>query len=197
MSFYRPWRWILLVPFLLIFTICAVWFYQRTTGEDARQAVLFNKEQMQDADFVARKLDVAQLEAQELVEAYNRKDTKPAVSFIVKAQSLEKAAEQVKGRINSHDPSLPLAAQAESDRTVVVKNDTAYKVDVLKINLDKSWEISLGLGSHQGDVYVPVAMQRNYDDHRAVAVEFHMAPEDVVRVKIKTSGWEVKHVWRY
>jgi len=197
MNFYWTWRWILFISFLLICAICAVWFYQRTTGEDELQAVLLNQDQMNDAYLVARRLDITQVEGKELVAAYYRENTKPAASFIVKVPSIEEASEQVVGRINAQDPSLPLAARDKSDRTVVVKNDAAHKVDVLKINMDKSWEISLGLGSHQGDVYVPVSVQRNYDVYHAVMAEIHMGPEELARGKIKTSGWEVKHVWRY
>ena len=78
-----------------------------------------------------------------------------------------------------------------------VKNDTAYKVDVLKINLDKAWELSAGVGSHRGDAYMPLGVQRNYAPHKAVAAEVHLVPEELVRGKIKASGWEVKHVWRF
>ncbi len=88
-------------------------------------------------------------------------------------------------------------AIAQADRTAVVKNDRDYKVDVLKINLDKSWEISAGVGSHQGDVYLPVGLQRNYSPNKALAAEVHLVPEDLTKGKIKTSGWEVKHVWRF
>nr|WP_169717967.1 hypothetical protein [Sporomusa silvacetica] len=34
---------------------------------------------------------------------------------------------------------------------MIVKDDKDYKVDVLKFNLDKAWEISAGVGNHQGD----------------------------------------------
>ena len=70
-------------------------------------------------------------------------------------------------------------------------------MDVLKINLDKSWELSAGVGSHRGDVYLPVGLQRNYASHKALAAEVHLVPEDLAQAKIKASGWEVKHVWRF
>lgn len=61
----------------------------------------------------------------------------------------------------------------------MVKNDTAYKVDVLKINLDKAWEISAGVGSHRGDAYIPLGVQRSYAPHKAVAAEVHLVLEDL------------------
>lgn len=79
----------------------------------------------------------------------------------------------------------------------MVKNDKDYKVDVLKINLDKAWELSTGVGSHRGDAYIPLVVQRNYAPNKAVAAEAHLVPEDLAKGKIKTSGWEVRQVWRF
>ena len=70
-------------------------------------------------------------------------------------------------------------------------------MDVLKINLDKAWEISAGVGNHQGDTYIPIGVQRNYAARKAVAAEVHLVPEELAKGKIKTSGWEVRHLWRY
>ena len=138
------------------------------------------------------------MNAKELQAAYEELKAKPPVaSFTVAAPSLEVAAEQVAERINKQDATLPPAGLEKTDRTAVVKNESQYKVDVLKINLDKSWEISAGVGSHRGDTYMPVGVQRNYAANKAVAAEVHLVSEELARGKIKTSGWEVKHVWRY
>ena len=32
---------------------------------------------------------------------------------------------------------------------------------------------------------------------KGVAAEVHLVPEDLAKGKIKTSGWEVKQVWRF
>ena len=145
-----------------------------------------------------RALNISQMNAKELQVAYDVMKTKPPVaSFTVNAPSLEVASEQVVERINKQDATLPPATLEKSDRTAVVKNDTEYKVDVLKINLDKAWELSAGVGSHRGDVYLPVGLQRNYAPHKALAAEVHLVPEDLAKGKIKASGWEVKHVWRF
>ena len=110
---------------------------------------------------------------------------------------MQVASKQVVDRINKQDTTLPPATLEKSERTAVVKNDMEYKVDVLKINLDKSWEFSTGIGSHRGDAYMPLGVQRNYAPHKALAAEVHLVPEDLVKGKIKASGWEVKHVWRF
>ena len=191
---------ILGVSFLLISSAILFWLWQRAVKaeEQYRQAVVLQQEQMEQTQTLSKMLHISQMNAKELQLAYDELKTKPpAASFSVAAPSLEVATKEVTERINKQDVSLPPAALEKTDRTAVVKNNEEYKVDVLKINLDKSWELSAGVGSHRGDAYIPVGVQRNYAPNKAVAAEAHLVPEELARGKIKTSGWEVKHVWRY
>ena len=194
-------KWLLmLVVFFLLISAVFFWFWQRTqkAEEQYRQAVVLQQEQMEQSQELGKALHISQMNAKELQAAYDELKAKPPVaSFTVNAPSLEVAAAQVAERINKQDATLPPAALEKTDRTAVVKNDMEYKVDVLKINLDKAWEISAGVGSHRGDAYIPVGVQRNYAPNKAVAAEVHLVPEDLAKAKIKTSGWEVKHVWRF
>ena len=195
----NKWMFMLAVFFLLI-SAMLFWFWQRTqkAEEQYRQAVVLQQEQLEQTHELGKALHISQMNAKELQAAYDAlKDKPPVASFTVSAPSLEVATEQVAERINKQDATLPPAALEKTDRTAVVKNAPEYKVDVLKINLDKSWELSTGVGSHQGDVYLPIGLQRNYAPNKAVAAEVHLVPEELARGKIKTSGWEVKHVWRY
>ena len=176
------------------------WLWQRTqqAEEKYRQAVVLQQEQLEQAQELGKALHISQMNAKELQVAYDVMKTKPPVAnFTVNAPSLEVASKQVVERINKQDATLPPATLEKSDRTAVVKNDTEYKVDVLKINLDKTWELSTGLGFHRGDAYIPLGVQRNYAPNKAVAAEVHLVPEDLAKGKIKTSGWEVKYVLRY
>ena len=189
-----------LIVFFLVISAVLFWLWQRAqqAEEQHRQAVVLQEEQLEQTQLLRRALSISQMNAKELQAAYEELKAKPPVaSFTVAAPSLEVAAEQVAERINTQDAALPPAAWEKTDRTAVVKNESQYKVDVLKINLDKSWEISAGVGSHRGDAYMPVGVQRNYAPNKAVAAEVHLVPEELARGKIKTSGWEVKHVWRY
>ena len=195
----NKWLIMLAISFILI---CAMlfWFWQRTqqAEEKYRQAVVLQQEQLEQAQELGKALHISQMNAKELQASYDAlKDKPPVASFTVNAPSLEVAAEQMAERINKQDTTLPPAALEKTDRTAVVKNDTAYKVDVLKINLDKPWELSAGVGSHRGDVYLPVGLQRNYAPHKALAAEVHLVPEDLAKGTIKASGWAVKHVWRF
>ena len=195
----NKWLIVLAVSFLLISTML-FWLWQCTqqAEEKYRQAVVLQQEQLEQAQELGKALHISQMNAKELQAVYDELKAKPPVaSFTVSAPSLEVATEQVAERINKQDATLPPAALEKTDRTAVVKNDTEYKVDVLKINLDKSWEFSTGIGSHRGDAYIPVGVQRNYAPNKAVAAEVHLVPEDLAKGKIKTSGWEVRHVWRF
>lgn len=177
-----------------------VWLWQRNkqAEEVYQKAVVLQQEQLQKTDFLEKELHMSKMNARELQVAYEQEKRKsPVASFTVQAPTLDAVAEQVAERINSEDKTLPPSALEKTDRTVVVKDDRDYKVDVLKINLDKSWEISAGVGNHQGDTYIPVGVQRNYAAHKAVAAEVHLVPEELAKGKIKTSGWEVRHIWRY
>ena len=194
-------KWMLMLAvFFLLISAMLFWLWQRIqqAEENYQQAVVLQQEQLEQAQELGKALHISQMNAKELQAAYDELKAKPPVaSFTVSAPSLEVAAEQVAERINKQDTTLPPAALEKTDRTAVVKNDTAYKVDVLKINLDKDWELSAGVGSHCGDAYIPLGVQRNYAPNKAVAAEVHLVPEDLVRGKIKTSGWEVKYVLRY
>lgn len=194
-------KWMLMLAvFFLLISAMLFWLWQRTqqAEENYRQAVVLQQEQLEQAQELGKALHISQMNAKELQAAYDELKAKPPVaSFTVRAPSLEVATEQVAEKINKQDTTLPPAALEKADRTAVVKNDTAYKVDVLKINLDKAWELSAGVGSHRGDAYIPVEVQRNYAPHKAVAAEVHLVPEDLAKGKIKASGWEVKHVWRF
>ena len=190
----------ILVVFFILISATLFWLWQRTqqAEEKYRQAVVLQQEQLEQDQLLRRALNITQKNARELEVAYDElKTNPPAATFTVTAPSLEVAAEQVVERINKQDATLPPAALEKTDRTAVVKNDSEYKVDVLKINLDKAWEVSAGVGSHRGDAYMPLGVQRNYAPHKAVAAEVHLVPEELVRGKIKASGWEDKHVWRY
>lgn len=195
----NKWMMLSVVSFLIIFTIL-YWFWQRTQQAEnqCRHALVLKKEELEQEQVLRRALNISQMNAKELQVAYDALKTEPpATNFTVNAPSLEVASKQVVERINKQDTTLPPGILEKTDRTAVVKNDTEYKVDVLKINLDKTWELSTGLGFHRGDAYIPFGVQRNYAPNKAVAAEVHLVPEDLVRGKIKTSGWEVKYVLRY
>lgn len=56
------------------------------------------------------------------------------------------------------------------------------------------WEVGTGVGySVDGDVYIPVSIQRNYTHDKAVSVEIHLDPSE----RMQPRGFEVQHKWMF
>jgi len=73
------------------------------------------------------------------------------------------AAVITKNAISNKSPNVPKAAIEKSDRTAVVENDEAQKVDVYKINLDKPHSILAGATiMNNGEIYETIG----YEDKR-------------------------------
>lgn len=54
------------------------------------------------------------------------------------------------------------------------------------------WELGVGLGRHEGDTYIPVSVQRNYNHNKAFQLELHIDPSNQ-----KVTGAELQHKWRF
>lgn len=85
---------------------------------------------------------------------------------------------------NYNNPSNP-------NKTVTYEN----KIDVSALvrPLVPKWEIGTGVGTHRGNVYVPVSVQRDYKVDKAVRVEVHLDPKD----RMAPKGVEVQHIWKF
>lgn len=78
-----------------------------------------------------------------------------------------------------------------NNKTVTYEN----KIDVSALvrPLVPKWEIGTGVGTHRGNVYVPVSVQRDYKVDKAVRVEVHLDPKD----RMAPKGVEVQHIWKF
>ena len=83
----------------------------------------------------------------------------------------------------------------------VTKSTTEGTTATLKQEIDVSqlveplipdWEVGVGVGQHDGDLYYPVSLQRNYKANKAIRVELHIK-DDLSKV----NGYEVQHVWTF
>ncbi|MGL5513105.1 MAG: hypothetical protein ACRDBM_07775 [Sporomusa sp.] len=126
------------VIILVILAARLGWQYYSNTEAKLRQATVLTEQQAEDINVLQNELIISQGNAEALQAAYEQEKNKPATTFYVQATTLPAAAEQVQERINNNDQTLPPMVLEDSDRTVVVANETDYKVDVLKINLDKA-----------------------------------------------------------
>lgn len=53
-----------------------------------------------------------------------------------------------------------------------------------------SWELGIGVGTHDNQFYLPLSIQRNYESDRALCVELHLRGSDI-------KGVEVQHKWLF
>lgn len=95
----------------------------------------------------------------------------------------------IKAPIYNPSPSNP--DTPNNNKTVTYEN----KIDVSALvrPLVPKWEIGTGVGTHKGDVYIPVSVQRDYKVNKAVRVEVHLDPKD----RMAPKGVEVQHIWKF
>lgn len=158
----------------LIICLCLA-FYFTHNEKSTKAPTVIPEEQMVDTNVVQDKLDVKPKDAKEIVtqvkEVYVEKK-KPTATFTVATVGSEKPVEVVKEKIASNDTTLPKEALKDTDKTVVATNGT--KVDVYKINTYRNWEAGVGIGKLDGETYIPVAIQRNYDRCHSVELQANL-----------------------
>ena len=158
----------------LVICICLAFYF--THNEKSTKAPLeLPLEQMVDTNVVQDKLDVKPKDAKEIVtqvkEVYVEKK-KPTATFTVATVGSEKPVEVVKENIAFYDTTLPKEALKDTDKTVVATNGT--KVDVYKSNTYRNLEAGVGIGKLDGETYIPVAIQRNYDRCHSVELQANL-----------------------
>ena len=125
--------------------------------------IVMPKEETTDTQTVKKQLNVSQDAAEKItreIRYIQSGDTKPNVTYYVTAPTAETAAEQVAKDIKEGQPTVPKEAAQKSDRTVVTADKEKQKVDVYKINLNKSHKIKAGV-MYAGDrTYYGVGYQQ-------------------------------------
>lgn len=208
----------LIVVLIICAAAYNTWDNYKNHQAELHQAALLTMQQAQDANVLQNKLEMNKQNAAmfaDFVKSVQAGQVQPVTHFTIQAPSAEQAAAQVVSRINANDPTLPPEAVASSDNTTVAprqltskevedakqknaankdsnasKINETYGVGVYKNNNYRNWEWSMGYGIHHSDPYIPVGLQRNYSKDRAIAIELHVDPGEV----IKLSGGEVKYV---
>lgn len=102
-----------------------------------------------------------------------------------------------RANVNGNQVNIPVVNK-ENSKGVIKQEVDLSAVTQLQRKVDerefkKNWEIGTGVGVHEGDIYIPVEIQRNYKPDRAIAVEVHMSPEIPPRV----NGGEVKWIKKF
>ena len=113
----------------------------------------------------------------------------PESVYKVPVSSHESITTYVKKQLATGDSTLPPEAFEKTDKTVVVeqKDNPEVPVGIYKINTYKNWEVGTGIGVQDGNPYIPLSVQRNYDRNHSILLEAHYGLRDQ-----KVNGGEVQ-----
>lgn len=191
---------ILKVAVLIAFIVYIYFLFQEREALQDRldKAEQVTAEQAQDIDYMQEKLDTNKEQAKEtvtIIKEAQQNQIPPTTHITVQAPSLPDAVQQTTERIQEQDPTLPPEALEETDKTIVAPQpeNEEYQVGVYKIDLQKDWSVGTGLGVHNGDVYVPVSVSRQYDNNKAIEVQVNLDPSK----NMKPEGVQVMHKWYF
>ena len=169
--FYGVIKWVLIVA--VIGGLAAIVDHFSTRQSAAEKPAVMTQGQTQDTAALRAQLDISRANADALqkrladVQAGQRA---PTVTYHVTAPTVERAAQVVERQIREDSPTLPMAAREKTDRTVVtpiIKDKDGQdlppdqqKVDVYKINLNKTHKIKAGATMIDGKALVTVGYEQ-------------------------------------
>ena len=82
-----------------------------------------------------------------------------------------------------------LNSDAKTTGKITQTIDLTHVVNNMNNKYKKNWEVGIGYGIHNGKSFVPVEIQRNYKEDKAISIEFHTTTKG-------TQGYEIKHKWK-
>lgn len=107
---------------------------------------------------LAKTINVSETEAQK-IRTEIIKSEQPDVTFEVRSKSLNKATRDITKAIEERNEILPKLLTEKTDRTIVTSNEEQHKIDVYKINLNKSHKIKAGVSVINDKVYTSLGYQ--------------------------------------
>lgn len=144
--------------FMLLVVVAGLFAYNMMHTKKLQEPVIINQTTAKNPNKLGEALNVSPNVAKEVI-AY-RETTQPVVTYYTQAPTLHDAAVVTKNAIKDNSPNIPKEATAKSDRTAVVENTDEQKIDVYKINLNKSHRIMAGATAMEsGKVYATVGYQ--------------------------------------
>lgn len=96
-------------------------------------------------------------------------------------------------KIDGKEAKVPLKTTSSTSKGNTVTYKQELDVTALVKPMLPNWEISTGVGVHEGDTYVPLGIQRNYKSNKALRVTIHFDPKEQMR----PNGGEIVHVWKF
>ena len=158
---------------LLVGITYAIGRNSATEQTAAEKPAVMTQEQTQDKAVLRAQLDISRANAdalQKRITEAQEGQRAPSVTYYVTAPTVERAAQEVERQIREDAPTLPRAARAKSDRTIVtsITQDKdgkelppeEQKVDVYKVNLRKDHRIKAGASVIDGKALMTVGYEQ-------------------------------------
>lgn len=164
----------------LAFVSFLLW-QSRKTADSAPQRMEYSD--TVDENQIAKKLDVSKDEAGQIVHEITKIHdglTQPVVHYTIQAANLDDAVDKTTKQIASNDKTIPAAAKAKSDRTIVTGNPVKTEstgtasVEVYKVSLSHKHALYGGAGYDNGDLKGAITVQAG--DSLTTAIVGHGKP---------------------
>lgn len=143
---------------MLLVVVVGLFCYKVAYTKKLQEPVILNQAVVKNPQKLADTLKITP-KAAEAVVSY-KENTEPVATYYTKAPTLHDAAVITKNAIQDKSPNIPKEAIEKSDRTAVVENTDEQKIDVYKINLNKTHRIMGGVTVLEtGKIYETVGYQ--------------------------------------
>lgn len=149
--------------------------------KELMKAQITSAQQASDINYLQNQLNMRKNDAKDTVTIIEKAQTNqipPNTSIIIQAPSPQQAVEDVKNKIDKKDPTIPPEALENTDRTIVAEqpDNDEYQVGVYKINTYRNWAIGTGVGYNDGDMYIPIAIERQYSQTKSIEAQINIDP---------------------
>lgn len=192
--FLSHWKELLLLLSILIMGVL-VWrvnTLERDMDNKTQQVRSMEAKNAEDLNSLRNQLDMnkqnAEIVRERIIEAQHGL-RQPETVYKEVVSYRDTPTKVIEEKIATGDSTLPPEALEKTDRTVVVeqKDNLEIPVGIYKINTYKNWEVGTGVGYQDGEPYIPLSIQRNYDRNHSIMLEAHYGLKDQ-----KVNGGEVQ-----
>ncbi len=183
--FLSHWKELLLLLSILIMGVLLwrVHTLERDLDNKTQQVNIMDAKHAEDLNSLRNQLDLNKQNAgtlqKQIIEAQHGL-RQPESVYTVPVSSHESVTTYVEKQLATGDSTLPPEALEKTDKTVVVeqKDNPEIPVGIYKINTYKNWEVGTGIGVQDGNPYIPLSVQRNYDRNHSILLEAHYGLRD-------------------
>lgn len=199
-DFVKPhYKDILIILLVIILTISNYHLYKQ--NNDIKESKVINSEQAKNIEYLENELKLKKQDSEEISKIIseiqtndNNSNIPPVTNITVTATTPKEVVDDIDNRIKNQDPNLPSEVLEETDRTIISEqpDNEEYKVGVYKINTYRNWYTGTGIGSNNGDTYIPIVIGRQYDKDKSIEFQVNYSFN-----KNKINGGQVVHLWHF